>query len=75
MATEKGKKGEGKKADHLVAYGVRKFKSGEAEKSSWTRIGVAFPNKDGKGFNVEMDYWPKDGKFVLREPQADEGKE
>ena len=37
-------------------------------KSYWTKIGVAFPNKDGKGFNIELSAIPMSGKLVAREP-------
>lgn len=41
-------------------------------KSYFTRVGVAFPNKDGKGFSVLLDAMPAptDGQFkiMLREP-------
>jgi hypothetical protein len=45
-------------------------KTGE-EKSTWTRIGTAWPHKDGKGFNAELRALPVSGKLVLRryEPQ------
>lgn len=42
-----------------------KDKSGE-DKSNWTRIGAAWPHKDGKGFNAELRALPVNGKFVLR---------
>lgn len=61
----------------LEAFHVRKYvtRDGE-EKSAWTRIGVAFPHKNGNGFNVSLECLPaptvKDGKgsyeIVLREP-------
>ena len=43
-----------------------------AEKSSWTRIGVAFLHKDGNGLNVELKAMPVSGKLVIRrhEPKA-----
>jgi hypothetical protein len=43
----------------------------DQEQARWTRIGVAFPHKDGKGLNVECKAIPIDGKFVIRlhEPQ------
>ena len=46
------------------------------EQSRWTRIGVAFPHKDGKGLSVECKAVPVDGKFVIRlqEPQDDNTK-
>lgn len=37
-----------------------------AEKSNWTRIGVAFPHKDGNGLNVELKAMPVSGKLVIR---------
>lgn len=40
--------------------------SGGAEKSSWTRVGVAFPHKDGQGMNVELRAMPVTGKLVIR---------
>ena len=35
------------------------------------RIGVAFPRKDGTGFNVELNALPLDGRIGLFPPQAD----
>ena len=47
-----------------------KDRTGE-EKANWTRIGSAWPHKDGKGFNAELRALPVSGKLVLRryEPQ------
>lgn len=42
------------------------------DKSYFTRIGVAFPNKDGKGWTVLLDAVPASSegqyKIMLREP-------
>jgi hypothetical protein len=42
------------------------------DKSFWTKIGVAWPNKNGPGFIVRLDAMPApvEGQFVihLREP-------
>jgi hypothetical protein len=46
-----------------------KDKTGE-EKSNWTRIGTAWPHKDGKGFNAELRALPVSGKLVLRRYEA-----
>jgi hypothetical protein len=48
-------------------------KSGE-DKASWLRVGIAFPHKDGKGFNAELRAVPVSGKLVLRlhEPATEE---
>ena len=42
----------------------------------WLNIGVAFPHKDTKGFNVMLQALPLNGKLVLRvyEEVADESK-
>lgn len=41
-----------------------------AEKSLWTRIGAAFPHKDGQGLNVELKAIPVNGKLVIRRHEA-----
>jgi hypothetical protein len=40
-------------------------KDGE-EKANWIRLGVAFENKDGKGFNLQLIAIPVSGKLVMR---------
>ncbi len=46
-----------------VAYHVRDAKDG---KGFWTRIGSAWAHKDGKGFNIQIDVVPLDGRVTLR---------
>lgn len=51
---------------HLYAYTVREFDGSDGKKArAWTRIGVAFPHKDGLGLNVEVHSFPLDGRIVL----------
>jgi hypothetical protein len=47
--------------------------TGEGKSAIWTPIGAAWPNKDGKGFNVSCDAVPLMGRIVLRaiEPRAE----
>jgi len=40
--------------------------SGEGETAYWTAIGAAWPNKDGKGFNLVLDAIPLTGRVVMR---------
>jgi hypothetical protein len=40
------------------------------EQASWIRVGVAFPHKDGKGFNVALKAVPVSGKLVIREHEV-----
>ena len=35
-------------------------------KSYWTRVGSAWAHKDGKGFNIQLDALPIDGRLVVR---------
>lgn len=57
-----------KKHPSYVAYSVRDGKDGG--KGFWTRIGVAWKSKDGKGHVVQLDgLVPLDGRIVLREPE------
>jgi hypothetical protein len=51
------------KAPTYIAYHVREGK----EKGFFTRIGVAWLNKDGKGFNIQLDgLVPLDGRITVR---------
>lgn len=60
-------------ANRLDALTVRESDG----KSYWTRIGVAFPNRDGAGFMVKLDAMPasSEGQYVihLREPRENNG--
>jgi hypothetical protein len=59
------------------AYTVRDFERNGATEHDWMRIGVAFPNEDGKGFNLILHAVPVDGKVVVRlhEPKEDAAQE
>ena len=46
-----------------IAYHVRDRENG---KGFFTRIGAAWQNKDGKGFNVQLEVAPLDGRISLR---------
>ena len=50
------------KAPTHIAYQVRET----SQKGFWTRIGAAWAHKDGKGFNIQLDSIPLDGKISLR---------
>ncbi len=48
-----------------IAYHVRDRKGGDA---IWTRIGSAWQHADGKGFNIQIESVPLDGRISLRVP-------
>ncbi|MCK1281775.1 hypothetical protein IVB46_41830 [Bradyrhizobium sp. 61] len=64
------KTNEKKRPTHAI-YQVR----GEKEKSFWTRIGSAWPNKNGNGFQLMFDAFPLNGRIQLREITEKTGDE
>jgi hypothetical protein len=52
-----------KSPSHIV-YQVRD--RGEGKKAFWTRIGSAWAHGDGKGFNVQIESVPLDGRITVR---------
>ncbi len=53
----------GTRAPTHIAYHVRDAKEGNG---FWTRVGSAWPHKDGNGFNLQIDVVPLDGRITLR---------
>jgi hypothetical protein len=58
--------------DALVVRQYTDKATGE-ERNQWNNVGVAFPHKDGEGFNIQLDALPVGGDLVLRlrKPRAD----
>lgn len=57
------------------AYTVKEIGEGKEKKSFWTKLGVAFPHKDGEGFDVILEALPVSGRLVIRAPKEGEEKE
>jgi hypothetical protein len=51
------------------AYSVIKR---DGQDDYWLNLGIVFPHKDGKGFNIMLQAFPLDGKIVCREISGDE---
>jgi len=47
----------------------------EGQDDYWLNLGLAFPHKDGKGFNIVLQALPLDGKIVCREVADDDAAE
>lgn len=45
-----------------IAYQVRESN----QKAHWTRIGAAWAHKDTKGFSIQLECLPIDGRISLR---------
>jgi hypothetical protein len=59
------------KPTHRVYTVIRR----ESQDDYWLNLGLVFPHKDGKGFNIVMQATPLDGKLVCREITDDEPAE
>jgi hypothetical protein len=51
------------------AYSVIKR---EGQDDYWLNLGLAFPHKDGKGFNIILQAIPFDAKIIIREITGDD---
>ncbi len=57
----------GPKAPEFLAWHV----ADKGEKSFWTKVGAAWRHKDGRGFTLQLETLPINGRIVLREPVED----
>ena len=62
------------KPSHKV-FVVEDRAGGEGENPAfWTRIGSAWPHKDGKGLNLVLSALPTNSRLVLREYTSEDEK-
>jgi hypothetical protein len=61
-------KSEPKQPTHRVYSVIRR----EGQDDFWLNLGLVFPHKDGKGFNLMLQALPIDGKLVCREVSEDD---
>jgi hypothetical protein len=45
----------------------------KGENSFWTKVGAAWPHRDGKGLSLQLDVMPMNGRIVLRQPSVNTG--
>ena len=61
------------KPTHYVYHVTDRRQDGNEEKGGyWTKIGAAWPHKDGKGFSISIVAIPFDGRLVVRERPEEE---
>jgi hypothetical protein len=53
---------------HLNVFTVEEYENNGKTQKRWTRIGAAFPHKEGPGFNIELQALPMDGRLVVLPP-------
>src|SRR5476651_1086932 len=56
----------GETTEHTDARAYSVIKR-EGQDDYWLNLGLAFPHKDGAGFNIILQAFPFDGKIVCRE--------
>lgn len=67
MAREKFTNTQGQNAPQFLAWHVTE----KGEKSYWNKVGAAWPHKDGKGYTLQLETCPINGRIVLRLPLED----
>jgi hypothetical protein len=40
----------------------------KGDNAFWTKVGAAWPHRDGKGLSLQLTVIPMNGQIVLREP-------
>ena len=56
-------------------FAVYTVKERQGQDPFWLRIGAAWINKDEKGYNLQLDALPLNGRLVLRVPKPKEEEE
>jgi hypothetical protein len=53
---------------HMNVFTVEEYEANGKTNKRWTKIGAAFPHKDGQGFSIELSAFPVDGRLVVLPP-------
>jgi hypothetical protein len=64
----------GKPSHKVFVVEDREVEEGDDKDAFWTRVGSAWPHKDGKGLNVVLSALPVGNRLVLREYTAKDEK-
>jgi hypothetical protein len=59
---------------YLNVFTVEEYESNGKAGKRWTKIGAAFPHKEGIGFSIELKAFPIDGRLVVLPPDPDDGR-
>ena len=64
---------EGTAPTYFNVFTVEEYESNGKTGKKWTKIGAAFPHKEGLGFSIELKAFPLDGRLVALPPDTDDG--
>lgn len=59
--------------DRLDAFVVDEFEQNGEKRSTWNKVGSAWPHQDGAGYRLVLKAIPVDGVVILRKPEPKEG--
>ena len=59
---------------YLNVFTVEEYESNGKTSKRWTKIGAAFPHKEGIGFNIELKAFPVDGRLVALPPDTEDNR-
>ena len=59
---------------YLNVFTVEEYESNGKTQKKWTKIGAAFPHKEGIGFSIELKAFPIDGRLVVLPPDSDDSR-
>jgi hypothetical protein len=59
---------------YLNVFTVEEYERDGKTQKRWTKIGAAFPHKEGLGFSIELKAFPVDGRLVVLPPDGDDGR-
>jgi hypothetical protein len=59
---------------YLNVFTVEEYERDGKKAKSWTKIGAAFPHKDGIGFSIELKAFPIDGRLVALPPDGNDDR-
>jgi hypothetical protein len=59
---------------HLNVFTVEEYENNGKTQKRWTKIGAAFPHREGPGFSIELRAFPVDGRLVVLPPADDDSR-
>jgi hypothetical protein len=59
---------------YLNVFTVEEYENNGKTGKKWTKIGAAFPHKEGLGFSIELKAFPLDGRFVALPPDGNDDR-
>jgi hypothetical protein len=59
---------------HFNVFTVEEYESNGKAGKRWTKIGAAFPHKEGPGFSIELSAIPLDGRLVVLPPDGNDDR-